>query len=193
MVTNAAGILGGVTVDDGDVWVLGNVNCEEVEGAGVWAYGSSRVTVDGIITSAGDYIALNDEPRAYGDYVTPSTKSGYLEYNDLINDGANRVWVKAVSGGGSGGGTQFGGATIKDPSNPAPNPPSNDSNNNNNNNNNNSNNNNNNNNNNNVDDNDDTQPAANSNTWLWLLLLLALLVVVVLLYLNRTKIQAYLK
>jgi len=148
-------------------------------GVGVYAEDDSEVTIDGVITvPAGvTYIEIDTAVYGFGDNTVPSTKTGYREYTD----GISYVWVKIITG--SGNGTQFGGATIVDPT-PVQRAPV-------------------------VSNNNETQeeeagysaeeepkdePAAagKSNTWLWLLLLL-LLAVIIGLYLSRKKIQALLK
>ena len=78
-----------VNVTGGTLTLLGNVTGN---GYGVYAAGSSIVTIDGVI-NADPYIAFSDSINSKGDYTKPFDDSlGYLEYTD----GTSYVYLRAV-------------------------------------------------------------------------------------------------
>jgi len=76
------------------VYVSGNVS-GEATGVRTFA-GPNEITIDGTITSGGNYININGTVKTQADFTTSTTKSGYLTYTD--NLGESTVWVKETVG-----------------------------------------------------------------------------------------------
>jgi uncharacterized repeat protein (TIGR02543 family) len=78
----------GAGVYSGSVTIGGNVTANRI---GVMARANGTVTAEGIIT-APEYIQFSDDAAvSAGDFVTPTTRTGYRTYTD---EGSGTVWVK---------------------------------------------------------------------------------------------------
>ncbi|MCL2655714.1 MAG: right-handed parallel beta-helix repeat-containing protein [Coriobacteriia bacterium] len=75
--------------EDAAVFVKGNVSVPGAMSRGVSVDAGAQATIDGALTSGGEYIWVKDTLKTASDYTTPTTKAGYLTYTD----GASTVWV----------------------------------------------------------------------------------------------------
>ncbi|MCL1951447.1 MAG: hypothetical protein FWF60_01325 [Oscillospiraceae bacterium] len=92
-VTNVTFIGSAIAVVEvsGELTVYGNVTSSD---KGVTVHVGGKITVNGTLTVAGDYIDFDGTTsKTATDFVTPSTKTGYKTYTD----GTSTVWVKCAA------------------------------------------------------------------------------------------------
>ena len=85
--------------DGGEIMVYGDVAYTGTPGGtctGAVVFNNGKITIDGVFTvpAGAKYIAVEYVDKAPEDFETPSTKTGYIEYNATDGTDTSTVWVK---------------------------------------------------------------------------------------------------
>ncbi|MCL1951405.1 MAG: hypothetical protein FWF60_01115 [Oscillospiraceae bacterium] len=96
-VTNVEGGDWAMNAVGGEITVYGDVTSMN---EGACASGGGKITINGTITTiapASDYIKVGSTAKTAAQFLTPSTKTGYLTYSFTDSYGTNTVWVKCAA------------------------------------------------------------------------------------------------